>query len=128
MARVRSRNTAPELAVRKVLRELGIGYRLHVGSLPGTPDIACRGRRKAIFVNGCFWHQHPGCRRATIPKTNFAFWESKLSRNRIRDSETRSRLTALGWETLVVWQCEIGDPHLRGMLTHFFASKQSPSR
>ena len=126
MGRVRSKGTAPELAVRRVLRELGIGYRIHVRSLPGTPDIACLGRRKVVFVNGCFWHQHPGCRRSSLPKTNTAFWEAKLHRNTSRDESTRARLEALGWRALVVWECEIHEPALRETLARFLSTHDEP--
>jgi DNA mismatch endonuclease, patch repair protein len=107
MARVRSRDTKPEQEVRRTLRSLGVGYRLHVRGLPGTPDIVMLGRRKAIFVHGCFWHRHPGCVLATNPKTNAEFWTTKFRGNVARDSARMHSLSASGWDVLVVWQCEI---------------------
>lgn len=109
MARIGARDTAPELAVRRLLHRLGYRYRLHRRDLPGTPDICFSGRRKAIFVHGCFWHRHDGCRRTTTPRTRTAFWEDKFRKNVIRDRTNRTDLELLGWETLVVWECETND-------------------
>lgn len=108
MRAVRSRNTAPELAVRQILRSLGLtGYRLHRKDIPGKPDIAFVGRKKAIFVHGCFWHGHTCQRGHRIPKTNSGYWLNKISRNRHRDSEHRAALEKCGWTVMVVWECEL---------------------
>ena len=110
MSRQPQRGTAPERAVRAVLRDLGYGYRVNVTGLPGSPDLANRSRGWVIFVHGCFWHQHAGCPRATIPKRNREWWQAKLDRNRIRDQEKVLRLEQLGYDVLVVWECMTKDP------------------
>ena len=97
MARIGARDTGPELAVRRLLHRLGYRYRLHKRELPGTPDICFPGRRKAIFVHGCFWHRHDGCRRTTTPKTRTAFWKDKFDKNVVRDRTNMMNLGALGW-------------------------------
>ena len=107
MRRVKGQNTRPELTVRRVLTAMGYRYRLHAKDLPGTPDIVFRGRRKAIQVHGCFWHQHPGCTRATVPEANATFWAAKLQRNVNRDAAQMAELKASGWRVLIVWECEI---------------------
>lgn len=109
MAAIRRSNTAPELAVRRALRALGIGYRLHVGGLPGRPDIVMMGRGAVIFVHGCFWHRHPGCRFAYIPKSRVDFWQKKFAGNVARDDKNKTRLIDGGWRVLVVWECETAD-------------------
>jgi len=106
MSRVRQHGTAPELAVRKLLTSLGLRYRLNVRSLPGSPDIANKSARKTIFVHGCFWHRHEGCRRTTTPKRNRKFWEEKFNRNQARDTERLAALRDDGYDVLVVWECE----------------------
>lgn len=106
MGRVRQRGTAAELRVAAVLRSLGHAYRLNVRSLPGAPDFANRSRRWAIFVNGCFWHHHTACRRATVPKTNDAFWRDKFETNRRRDANAIRTLRRRGFKVAVVWECE----------------------
>ena len=109
MRRVRDRDTAPELAVRRLLHRYGYRFRLHAKDLPGRPDIVFRRRRKAIFVHGCFWHRHEGCRRTTSPKTRIAFWEKKFSANRQRDKAAVFALERAGWDVAVVWECETRD-------------------
>ena len=102
------KDTKPELLVRKALREAGYpGYRLQWKKAPGRPDIAYPGRKVAIFVNGCFWHHHEGCRYATSPSTNTEFWEAKFARNRARDGRDRKALEADGWTVLTIWECEL---------------------
>lgn len=106
MSRVRSGNTKPERIVRSVLHRLGYRFRLRRKDLPGKPDIVLPKHETVVFVHGCFWHQHPGCKKATIPKQNRAFWESKLARNVERDKEVREELTDLGWNVVTIWECE----------------------
>ena len=108
MARIGSKDTEPELTVRKLLHGLGYRYRLHRRDLPGTPDICFPGRKKAVFVHGCFWHRH-GCRRTTTPGTRTSYWTQKFDRNVVRDRRNLTDLDELGWKTLVVWECEVAD-------------------
>ncbi|MBC2777124.1 very short patch repair endonuclease [Parasphingopyxis marina] len=107
MSRVRSRNTQPEMKLRKALYARGLRYRLHAKELPGKPDIVFRTARIAIFVHGCFWHQHYGCIRAAVPKSNTAFWKKKLNGNVARDCRNREALIAIGYRVITVWECEI---------------------
>lgn len=110
MAGIHGKNTKPELAVRKVLTAAGYRYRLHRKNLPGAPDIAMQGRRVAIFVHGCFWHFHQGCRFAKRPVSNEAFRREKLSRNTERDRHAIGALLAAGWRVLIVWECATRSP------------------
>ncbi|MCP5102054.1 MAG: DNA mismatch endonuclease Vsr [bacterium] len=109
MARVRGKNTRPELKVRSLLHRLGYRFRLHRSDLPGNPDIVLPKHKKAVFVHGCFWHGHSGCPRARRPSTNKKFWNEKLDKNIARDKKTISELTMLGWDSLVIWSCETKD-------------------
>lgn len=106
MAKVRSKNTKPELVVRRTAHRLGYRFRLHRADLPGTPDLVFPKHQLAIFVHGCFWHRHPNCRRATMPVTNTAKWAEKFERNSLRDARSTAALEALGWTVLVIWECE----------------------
>ncbi|MER0238941.1 DNA mismatch endonuclease Vsr [Fulvimarina sp. MAC8] len=106
MRRVRRKDTTPELAVRRALTALGVRYRLQAKDLSGRPDIVNRKRKLAIFVHGCFWHRHPGCRLASTPKTRTEFWEAKFARNVERDRKAIENLKADGWKVIVVWECE----------------------
>ncbi|MBK8138632.1 MAG: DNA mismatch endonuclease Vsr [Chloroflexi bacterium] len=106
MSKIRSRNTTPELRVRRLLREMRVGYRLHVKGLPGSPDIVMKGRKQLIIVHGCFWHQHESCKIAHIPKSRKEFWEAKLSRNVTRDKKNEALLRELGWDIITIWECE----------------------
>lgn len=110
MARIRGRDTKPELTVRRLLHALGYRFRIQARGLPGRPDVALTRRRKAVFVHGCFWHQHEGCRAAQVPKTRVDFWTEKFARNRRRDAAALEALEALGWSALVVWECELRRP------------------
>lgn len=107
MSHIRSRNTKPELKVRKWLWSHGYRYRLNVKGVPGKPDIVMRRYRTAIFVNGCFWHGHEGCEKFKMPKTNVEFWEAKIRRNRERDCQNYQILKENGWQVLVLWECEL---------------------
>lgn len=106
MRRVRSKDTAPELAVRKALFARNYRYRLHRAELPGKPDIVFPGRHKVIFVHGCFWHQHSGCTKATIPDTRSDWWRAKLERTVERDRENCNALELMNWTVTVAWECE----------------------
>lgn len=119
MQSVGTKNTGPELRVRKVLTEMGYRYRLHRKDLPGSPDIAFIGRRKAIFVHGCFWHGHD-CDKGRAPKSRTDYWGPKLAANMERDERKAKELRALGWSILTVWQCETADEaRLRERLAKF---------
>ncbi|MCM2481692.1 MULTISPECIES: very short patch repair endonuclease [Burkholderia] len=109
MRRIRSKDTEPELAVRRLVYAMGYRYRLHRKDIPGKPDLAFLGRRKVIFIHGCFWHQHSGCREGRPPKSNTDYWLPKLRRNQDRDRAALSQLAATGWEALVIWECETKD-------------------
>lgn len=109
LGRVRQKGTRSELEVRRLLRGLGHHFRVNNRNLPGSPDIANRRRAWAIFVHGCFWHRHPGCRRATTPKRNRAFWEAKFATNQERDRRVVAALRALGFRTITVWECEVDE-------------------
>jgi DNA mismatch endonuclease (patch repair protein) len=108
MRAIRSKGMKPELAVRRLVHSLGYRYRLHRTDLPGTPDLVFVSHRKVIFVHGCFWHAHR-CRHAHFPKSNVDYWKRKLQGNRKRDAKNLKALTAQGWRSLVIWECEIKD-------------------
>ena len=107
MAAIRSRDTKPEMVVRKYLWSRGFRYRVNNPRLPGHPDIVLRKYHTCIFVNGCFWHGHEGCKYYRVPKTNTEFWERKISRNRERDREEQKQLARMGWHCITVWECEL---------------------
>lgn len=107
MARVRSKNSRPEIAVRKVVFALGYRYRLHARALPGCPDLVFRLRGKVIFVHGCFWHRHANCALARIPKSRIDFWTTKLEGNRKRDERNKRALARKGWKVLTIWECQL---------------------
>lgn len=109
MARVKGRDTKPELIVRRVAHALGHRFRLHRRDLPGTPDMVFPRLKKVIFVHGCFWHRHPGCSKASSPKTRAAFWQSKFDANVERDARSIRELRRAGWDVEVVWECETKD-------------------
>lgn len=106
MARIRYKDTAPEIKVRKSLWKLGYRYRLNTKKFPGKPDIVLGSRKVALFVNGCFWHQHPGCKRNFMPKSNINYWEPKLKGNVERLEKNREKLQKLGYKTSVIWECQ----------------------
>ena len=107
MAAIHSKNTKPELIVRKYLFARGFRYRLNHRRLPGHPDIVMRKYRTCIFVNGCFWHGHEGCKAFRMPKTNTGFWEKKIQRNRQRDHQQLQQLARMGWHCIIIWECEL---------------------
>ncbi|MEK7092562.1 MAG: DNA mismatch endonuclease Vsr [Patescibacteria group bacterium] len=106
MSRIRSKNTAPEKVVRKILSKLGLRYRLHAKQLPGKPDIIIKRDGVAVFINGCFWHQHKGCKRKTMPKENRDYWKPKLEMNVAKQKANIKRLKKDGWNVNTVWECE----------------------
>lgn len=107
MSKIRNRNTKPEIAVRKILTSLGLRYRLYVNTLPGKPDIVIPGRKTAVFINGCFWHQHENCRRKSMPKTNAEYWKPKLANNVAKQKEEIKKIKKLGYRPLIIWECQI---------------------
>jgi DNA mismatch endonuclease (patch repair protein) len=119
MARIGAKNTVPELAVRRIAHALGYRFRLHRKDLPGRPDLVFPRHTKVVFVHGCFWHGHD-CGKGRLPKSNVAFWESKISRNRERDARVVTDLEQGGWSVLIVWQCQTKDPKtIQTALTRF---------
>ena len=110
MAAVKNKNTTPEIKVRKALHAMGYRFRLNQKNLPGKPDIVLAKHRLCIFIHGCFWHQHPGCKRSTMPATNRVFWIEKFNKNKARDHVVETQLKTLGWRMTVVWECETKNP------------------
>lgn len=120
MARIRGKNTKPEILVRKFVSRLGYRYRLHGKGLPGTPDLVFPQRRKVIFVHGCFWHRHKNCKKATTSKTRTEFWSKKFADNKKRDRAKVAQLKRAGWDCLIVWECETNDlPRQEGLIKMF---------
>jgi DNA mismatch endonuclease, patch repair protein len=108
MSLIKSKNTKPEICVRKYFHAKGLRYRLHDKSLPGSPDLVLKKYNSVVFVQGCFWHHHyPGCRSGHIPKTNKEYWIKKINRNQERDQENIEALKRLGWKVFVIWECEL---------------------
>ena len=107
MSAIKSKNTKPEIAVRKLLHSLGYRFRLHRKDLPGSPDIVLPKHKTVIFVHGCFWHRHANCKYASTPKTRKEFWESKFKANVKRDLEIQEKIKNIGWQSLVIWECEL---------------------
>lgn len=109
MSRIKAEDTKPEMIVRRLLFKSGLRYRLHSGRLPGRPDIVLKKLRTVIFVHGCFWHNHQGCSRGNIPKSNMSYWLPKINKNKERDRKVISELQNLGWRVIVIWECETND-------------------
>lgn len=107
MSAIKGKNTKPELLVRKFLFSRGFRYRLNYPRLPGHPDLVLRKYRTVIFVNGCFWHGHQGCKYYTLPKTNIEFWKNKIERNRNRDLAERQKIVSMGWHCITIWECQL---------------------
>lgn len=123
MRQIRSSNTKPELTVRRVLFAMGYRYRLHANELPGKPDVVLRSRRKVIFVHGCFWHQHDGCREGRIPGSRVDYWRAKFKRTAERDRRNANLIKAGGWGILVIWECETTNAEsLKRILKSFLES------
>jgi DNA mismatch endonuclease (patch repair protein) len=132
MARIKGENTKPEILVRKLVHSLGYRFRLHSTLLPGKPDLVLTRHAKIIFVHGCFWHGHARCSRAALPSTNIDFWQKKISGNKARDMRVRRKLSAGGWKSLVVWQCQTKDltmltERLKRFLSNSHVSKSKPN-
>lgn len=123
MARIGSKNTTPEIVVRRILFALGYRFRLHGKHLPGRPDIVMPGRNLVILVHGCFWHGHRGCKRAARPASNVRFWNAKLDANVTRDQVVRQNLRKLGWRVLIIWECRTRRPgldrHLESLIRRY---------
>ncbi|WP_405285755.1 very short patch repair endonuclease [Gaopeijia maritima] len=124
MGRVGSKDTAPEMKVRRVLHSIGARYRTHVRGLPGSPDIANRSKRRVIFVHGCYWHRHEGCPKSTTPKTRVEFWTKKFEANVQRDRSSEEKLRRLGYHVLTVWECETEADDLGASLRAFWFGDQ----
>ncbi len=126
MSRVRGKDTKPEMVVRGLVHGMGYRYRLHQRDLPGCPDLTFSKSRKVIFVHGCYWHRHDGCPNARIPKSRVEFWKSKLEGNKDRDRANQSRLALLGWQYLVIWECELKDNYaLQDRITAFMEGSRA---
>ena len=123
MSKIKGKNTKPEMTVRSTLHRMGYRFRIHDKKLPGSPDIVLSRHKKIIFVHGCFWHGHAGCKRAAMPESNFEFWNKKISRNIERDNSTERELRSFGWQVLIIWQCQTKDPDaLRMILRQYMRS------
>jgi DNA mismatch endonuclease Vsr len=131
MAAVHGKDTKPELIVRHLLHKMGYRYRLHSPQLPGKPDIVFAARRKAIEVQGCFWHRHPGCQFASTPVTRKDFWQDKFNQNVTRDARNRAALAQSGWNVFIIWGCEVRAPELQRRLENFLGPpslRKKPTR
>jgi DNA mismatch endonuclease, patch repair protein len=125
MSGIRGKHTTPEMLVRSAAHRMGLRFRLH-GKLPGRPDLVLPKWNTVIFVNGCFWHQHRGCKRAALPKSRIDFWRTKMERNVQRDNANYSRLAEMGWRIVVVWECELGRPAQIGHAAMLLRSRFPP--
>lgn len=124
MSRIRSKNTLPEKTAGRFLKQLGYEYKLHDKKLPGKPDIVIKEGRRLIFINGCFWHQHKGCERRALPKTNRSYWLPKLRRNIEKQNADLKKLKRLGWKTKIIWECEAKNQNKLGLrLKNFLYEK-----
>jgi len=126
MSRIRGKDTKPEMLVRRYLHARGLRYRLHTKELPGKPDLVFSGLRTVIFVHGCFWHRHEGCRYFVVPKTRTDFWLNKIGRNVVNDERQQEELRNQGWRVLVVWECELRPPQRERTLERLFYSLTAP--
>lgn len=122
MSAIRGRNTSPEVTVRRFLHGRGLRYRLHGSRLPGRPDIVLPKWNTVVFVHGCFWHQHSGCRYASLPKSNRSFWKAKLLGNQRRDRLNAARLRRAGWHVLTIWECDLGPRGLERLYRRIIAA------
>lgn len=130
LKRVRSKNTTPEVRVRKALHKMGLRFRLHRADLPGKPDIVLAKHQTVLFVHGCFWHRHAHCPKTQMPKRNDGFWQRKFTRNVVRDAANQMALQDMGWRVAVIWECETKSPdalihHLQAMFTPLMCDTSS---
>ena len=109
MRRIKNKDTKPEMIVRRLIHGMGFRYRLHNKNLPGKPDLTFNKKKKVILMHGCFWHRHKGCKNARRPKTNIHYWDKKFKVTKIRDSENQAKLKNLGWDYLIIWECQLRD-------------------
>lgn len=116
MSRIRSKNTEPERRIRKLLTAENIKYRLHTSRLPGKPDIVMSAKKIAIFINGCFWHQHKHCKYAVMPKSNINYWKTKLEKNIAKQKEATRQLRKIDWKPIVIWECQVKKQKLLGKI------------
>lgn len=123
MQQIKGRDTKPEQAVRSYLHGAGLRFRLHRTDLPGKPDIVLPKYRAVVFVQGCFWHQHPGCRHSGVPLSNQAYWRPKLERTVARDKANRRALAKLGWRVYTIWECQIARGRLAGLVRQITQAK-----
>lgn len=121
MSHIRGRDTKPELIIRSWLHRHGYRFRIQCDHLPGKPDIVLKKHKLIIFVNGCYWHRHPGCKYTTSPATNAAFWEEKFAQNVERDKRNIEKLECSGWNVLVIWECQVKDGSFKEILENYFA-------
>lgn len=127
MSGIRGKNTKPELIVRKALHRAGLRFRLHA-KLPGKPDLVFPKYQAVVFVHGCFWHRHEGCRFATTPASNSAFWQEKFTSNMHRDAKVKQQLEALGWRVFIVWACNLDQNHLDRIAAKIKLGKQNEKK
>jgi DNA mismatch endonuclease (patch repair protein) len=125
MSRIRSKDTKPEMLVRKFLHKNGFRYRLHVKNLPGKPDIVLPKYKTVIFIHGCFWHGHEGCVKAALPVTRTDWWQEKIQKNTSNDQKSEDTLCALGWKIYSVWGCELAKTRLNNTLSRLLAKLNS---
>jgi len=119
MSVIKSTNTKPELFVRKLIHSMGYRFRLHDSKLPGKPDLVFKKYKKVIFIHGCFWHGHRKCKRSYLPNSNKEFWKNKITKNKKRDIRNYKLLSKLGWEYLIIWQCDIRKEDLKKIINNF---------
>ena len=126
MSAIKSKNTKPEIKVRKILHSMGYRFRLHSKDLPGSPDIVLPKYKTVIFVHGCFWHRHENCKYASTPKTRKEFWNKKFTENKKRDSEIQEKIKILDWRSVVIWECETKNiENLRDKIVYIFSQEIS---
>ena len=123
MSKIRAKNTKPEIAIRKWLHKKGYRFRLHKKDLPGKPDIVLQKYRTVVFVNGCFWHMHYGCKKNRMPKSNLDYWDNKFKKNFTRDKKNCEALKNMGWQVITIWECEIENSHFQKKLIDINNSK-----
>lgn len=126
MRAVRTKNSGPEMVVRRLIHALGYRYTLHAKKLPGSPDLVFPARRKVVFVHGCFWHGHARCSKARLPRSRTTYWGAKVETNKRRDRRNLDDLAALGWNVLVLWQCQLKDAEqLTATITEFLDNERT---